>query len=193
MEQFLLIGILFLVFTGIPLGTGWFIFWAIKTSGHPRAAKLVASLFGFIIFVFSVSIYYEDELFSKNSASSYIEQQGIKLKDEFKILHNESMSGIGDYYHTFTLEISELDKINAISNIKKSDNYNTHHSYIEEINRMSDSSRYFGSIVFRNYQTEFSFVREYFEPSGQKGYAPIFRRISISKSKNELTFEDIDE
>ena len=43
------------------------------------------------------------------------------------------------------------------------------------------------------HETENSYVREYFEPSGQEGYAPTFRRISISKTKNELTFEDIDE
>jgi hypothetical protein len=47
--------------------------------------------------------------------------------------------------------------------------------------------------VTQNYETEKAFVREYFQPSGQKGYAPTFRRISISKSDNELTFEDIDE
>jgi hypothetical protein len=38
-----------------------------------------------------------------------------------------------------------------------------------------------------------AYVREYFQPSGQEGYAPTFRRISIYKNKNELTFEDIDE
>lgn len=38
-----------------------------------------------------------------------------------------------------------------------------------------------------------AFVREYFEPSGSEGWAPTFRRISISKTQNTLTFEDIDE
>ncbi|WP_327983654.1 hypothetical protein [Bergeyella porcorum] len=38
-----------------------------------------------------------------------------------------------------------------------------------------------------------AFVREYFEPSGREGWAPTFTRISISKTKNTLTFEDINE
>jgi hypothetical protein len=32
-----------------------------------------------------------------------------------------------------------------------------------------------------------------FKPSGRKGYAPTYIRISISKDKNELPFEDIDD
>lgn len=54
-------------------------------------------------------------------------------------------------------------------------------------------TRYFGPKVTQNYETENAYVREYFEPSGREGYAPTFRRISISKTKNELIFEDIDE
>ena len=55
------------------------------------------------------------------------------------------------------------------------------------------NKRYIGPKVIQNYETKYAFVREYFEPSGQEGYAPTFRRVSISKSKNELTFEDIVE
>lgn len=45
----------------------------------------------------------------------------------------------------------------------------------------------------QNYETENVFVREYFKPGGQKGYAPAFRRISIRKETNESTLEDIGE
>lgn len=51
--------------------------------------------------------------------------------------------------------------------------------------------RYFGKKVIQNHETEDSYVREYFEPGRHEGYAPTFRRISMSKTKNELTFEDI--
>ena len=137
-------------------------------------------------------IIFEDQLFTKNRANKLVEEQGIELIDEFELVHNESMTAIGDYYHTFTLEISEKDKQRAISEIKNSDNFQLDNHSIDYKPYLS-KNRYFGPKVIQNYETEYAFVREYFEPSGQKGYAPTFRRISISKSKNELTFEDIDE
>ena len=57
----------------------------------------------------------------------------------------------------------------------------------------SKKDRYFGPRITQDYQTERSYVREYFQPSGRQGYAPTFRRISISKTESKLTFEDIDE
>jgi len=103
------------------------------------------------------------------------------------------MSAIGDYYHTFTIKISDRDKQDAITKIKSSDNYKTDNSSIETILYQQAPDRYFGKKITQNYETENTYVREYFEPSGRKGYAPTFRRISISKTNNELTFEDIDE
>ncbi|MBW4362459.1 hypothetical protein [Flavobacterium taihuense] len=41
-----------------------------------------------------------------------------------EILENKSMSSIGDYYHTFTLKISEKDKTRIINEIKSSKNFN---------------------------------------------------------------------
>lgn len=47
--------------------------------------------------------------------------------------------------------------------------------------------------MIQNYETEITYVREYFEPNGKEGYAPTFRRISISKTENVLKYEDIEE
>ena len=114
MEHFFFIGLLLLVFIGIPVGIGWFIYWAIKSCGHPKAARIVSSLFGLLVLLFSAFLYFEDEIFSKNEAIDFIEEQGIVLQDEYEILINESSFAIGDYYHTFTLAITEGDKIQAI-------------------------------------------------------------------------------
>ena len=76
--------------------------------------------------------------------------------------------------------------------IKSSDNFKADNTSIDQLQYLSDQ-RYFGPKVTQNYETENAYVREYFQPSGQEGYAPTFRRISISKTNNELTFEDIDE
>ena len=135
---------------------------------------------------------FEDQLFTKGNAKELVEEQQILLQDKFELKENKSMSAIGDYYHTFTLKISERDKQSAIATIKRSDNFKADNTSIDQTLYLSDN-RYFGPKVTQNYETENSYVREYFEPSGRKGYAPTFRRISISKTKNELTFEDIDE
>jgi hypothetical protein len=93
------------------------------------------------------------------------------------------MSAIGDYYHTFTLIISESDKLKAIAKIKNAVNFQSKNSSVDHMLYLSNN-RYFGPKVMQNYETESAFVREYFEPSGQKDYAPTFRRISIDKETN---------
>ena len=136
-------------------------------------------------------IVFEDKLFSKSDARELVEEQGFKMTDDFELLNNESSSAIGDYYHTFTLKISEHDKQQAIQKIKRSRDYHKSQDVIDNLPYKYD--RYYGPKIYWNYENSFSYVREYYQPSGHKGYAPTFRRISINKSNNELTFEDIDE
>ena len=114
------------------------------------------------------------------------------MKDGFVLAHNETMSAIGNYYHTFTLWISDSDKQNAITEIINADNFQSEDSSVDHLLYLSDN-RYYGPEVAQNYETENVFVREYFKPGGQKGYAPAFRRISIRKETYESTLEDIDE
>lgn len=192
MDEFLFIGLLILVFVGIPVGIGLLLYFVPKRLGHPKTAKYLTIGYGILVLTITLFIVFEDQLFTKNSAYKLVSEQGIELNDEFDLIQNESMSAIGDYYHTFTLRISESDKQKAITEIKNADNFQSDNSSVDHLIYLSDN-RYFGPKVTQNYETESAFVREYFEPSGQKGYAPTFRRISIDKETNELTFEDIDE
>lgn len=181
------------MFIGIPIGLGLLFYFVPKRLGYPKTAKFLTIAYGLFVLTIGLYIAFEDQLFTKNNAKELVEEQDIKLTDDFELLKNESMSAIGDYYHTFTLKISERDKQNAITKIKGADNFNSDNGSIETLMYQSAPDRYFGKKVVQNYVTENSFVREYFEPSGREGYAPTFRRISISKTDNELTFEDIDE
>ena len=192
MDSLLFIGLLILVFVGIPIGLGLLLYFIPKKLGYPKTAKYLTIGYGLLVLAFGFFIAFEDQLFTKNDARYLVEEQGLKLTGEFVLTENKSMFAIGDYYHTFTLEISKLDKQNAISIIKSSVNFKTDNSSIDQMLYLSDK-RYFGPKVTQNYETENAYVREYFKPSGQEGYAPTFRRISISKIKNELTFEDIVE
>ena len=192
MDGILFIGLLILFFVGLPIGIGCLLYFIPKKFGYPKTGKYLTIIFGLFVLTMVLWTVFEDQLFTKGNAKELVEEQQILLQDNFELKENKSMSAIGDYYHTFTLEISERDKRNAITKIKSADNFKADNASIDQTLYLSDN-RYFGPKITQNYETENSYVREYFEPSGQKGYAPTFRRISISKTKNELTFEDIDE
>ncbi len=191
MDSILFIGLLILAFIGTPIGLGFLFYFVPKRLGYPKTAKYLTIAYGLFVLTIGLYLAFEDQLFTKNNAKELVEEQEIKLTDDFELLKNVSMSAIGEYYHTFTLRISERDKQNAITKIKSADNFKASNGSIETL--MYQPDRYFGKKVIQNYETKNSFVREYFEPSGREGYAPTFRRISISKTDNELTFEDIDE
>jgi hypothetical protein len=192
LDAFLLIGLYILVFVGLPIGLACLLYFVPKKLGYPKTGKYLAIIFGLLVLTLVLWTVFEDRLFTKNNAKELVEEQQILLVDKFELQENKSMSAIGDYYHTFTLKLSESDRQNAILKIKSADNFKADNSSIDQRLYLSDK-RYFGTKVTQNYETENAYVREYFQPSGQEGYAPTFRRISISKTKNELTFEDIDE
>lgn len=192
MEAFLLIGLYILLFFGLPIGLVCLFYFVPKKLGYLKTGKYLAIIFGVLVLTLVLWTVFEDQLFTKDNAKGLVEEQQILLEDNFELQENKSMSAIGDYYHTFTLIISERDKQKAILKIKNADNFKTDNSSIDETLYLSDK-RYFGPKVTQNYETEKAYVQEYFQPSGQEGYAPTFRRILISKTKNELTFEDIDE
>lgn len=192
MDEFLLIGLLLLVFVGLPIGLGCYFYFIPKKLGYPKTGKYLTIMYGVLILAFVLWTVFEDELFTKANAKILIEEQQILLVDEFELIDNKSMWAIGDYYHTFTLKISERDKRNAILKIKSADNFRADSNSTESLLYLQQD-KYFGPKIIQNYETKNSYIREYFQPSGQKGYAPTFRRILISKVDNEITFEDIDE
>ncbi len=192
MDAFFLFGTLILVFVGLPIGLGLLFFFVPKKLGYPKTAKYLTIIFGLLVLTIVLWTVFEDQLFTKNNAKELVEEQQIRLADKFELEKNKSISAIGDYYHTFTLKISEHDKQDAILKIKSADNFKAENGSILNLPYQQED-RYFGPKVIQNYETKNAYVREYFQPSGRQGYAPTFRRISISKTDNELTFEDIDE
>ncbi len=192
MDAFLFMALLILVIVGLPIVIGCLFYFVPKTLGYPKKGKYLVIIFGLLVLILVLWTVFEDQLFTKDNAKELVEEQQILLIDKFELLENKSTSAIGDYYHTFTLKLSERDRQNAIAKIKSADNFKTDNSSINQTLFLSNK-RYFGPKVTQNYETENSYVREYFQPSGKEGFAPTFRRISISKTKSELTFEDIDE
>ena len=128
-----------------------------------------------------------------SEAEALVREQGLELLEDHELLSNRSSYAIGDYYHEFKLRISERDKRDAILRITSDPSFTTEDLALKELRHQILANRYIGERMVQNYETEVSYVREYFEPSGEQGYAPTFRRVSISKIGNELRFEDIDE
>ena len=180
----------FLIVLVIIIGVIWLSFWLPKKLGYPKFGKYLSIIVGVLIGLYVLSGIFEDELFSKNNATEFLTAQNIKLNDDFEIKENKSMSSIGDYYHTFTLNISEKDKVRIIDEIKNSKNFNIDKETETYFDNRKDY--YEGPKRVKNYETEKQFVRELFEPNG-KGYAPTWRKIEIDKKENFLIFEDIDE
>jgi hypothetical protein len=191
LDFYILIGLLILVFIGIPVGVGLLLYFIPKKLGYPKVAKYLTIAYSLFVLLIVLFFAFVDQLFTNEDANRLIKEQGFILKDEFTLQKNESSIGIGDYYHTFTLKISKRDKHDAILKIKSSTNFYISTEVLE--NPTDTLNHYFGPKVTWNYENRNSFIREYFQPSGKKDYAPTYRRISISKIKKELKFEDIDE
>lgn len=191
MFELKLIAILLFVFIGLPIGVACLLYFVPKRLGYPKTGKYLTIGFSLIVLFVVVFTVFEDDFFTRNDAKKLVEEQGIVLVDKFSLKDNKSIIAIGDYYHTFTLTISDLDKQHAIDKIKHAANFTTAKDSIDNtlyLNR----SHYLGPTITQNYETESEFITEYFKPSGKQGYAPTFRRIAISKNKSELRFEDID-
>lgn len=182
--------IVFIIFLLIFSGITFLFYWIPKIFGYPRLGKVLGGLIGVFFIVITILTIFEDQLFSKRDAIKLLTRQEIVLNDDFELLINESMSGIGDYYHTFTLRISESDKERIVNEIIAAKNFSQN---IPTCGYFSDQEDYYnGPKRIKYYETETRYIKELFEPQG-KGYAPIYRVVGIDKIDNLLIFEDIDE
>lgn len=180
----------FITIFALCLGLTFLFYWIPKNFGYNKIGIILSSSVGLFFIFLTISSVFEDELFSKRDAEKLLKEQNITLNEDFKILKNESMSSIGDYYHKFTLNISNKDKHNVILSIKSAKNFISKPDSLIEITKTTD--RYSGNKQTQNYETETQFIAKLFRPEG-KGYAPTYHKISVDKYENILEFEDIDE
>jgi len=189
---FFLLLIIVIVLAGLFVaGSAIFLSYYIpKELGYPKIGKILAGIVSIFFAYFLTTELFVDELFSTNEAIELLNEQKIILNDDFKIEENKSDWAIGDYYHILRLSISENDKIRLIEEIKSSPGFKDTTYNVTELLYLQEE-RPIGKRIFQNYETESAYIREYFEEHGE-GYAPTFRKISIDKKENLLTFEDID-
>jgi hypothetical protein len=146
-------------------------------------------LYGLFILTIFVMTAFDEIFFTKNDAKDLIEEQSIIMTDEFKLEKYETASIFDDYYHIFILTISQTDRLKIIQQIKNKDGYKKLGEPTTDFLFYRYPNRFIGHEEKQNYETENDYVREYFKPNGQ-GYAPTFKRISVDKKENKLTFEE---
>ncbi len=186
MELIIFFGLLFI---GLLIGLAYLFYFIPKKLGYPKIGKILSTLFVLFLVACCLGSIFEDYFFTKNDATELLAEQEIVLMDEFEIEENRSGWSPGDYYHTFTLKISDRDKQKAIGKITTSENFKSLDEPVDNLRELTD--RYEGEKLTQNYENKNLYVREYYEPNG-KGYAPTYRIIEIEKKGNKLTFEDMD-
>jgi len=128
-----------------------------------------------------------DWTFNKRDAQEILTYHGFKLNDNFKIIRNES-GGFRDYYHSFTIEISDSDYQTIAKTIRNSNNYQ---GLITDLTKQLPMAGYrtFDTV---NYETNYHVEREYF--SQQKMDDGTFHfHFQLSKTKKELSYIGSDE
>ena len=119
MDSFIIVIVVFFLFIILVIFLiGYLIYKFLRYINFPKLAILATVAYGLFIIYIPISIIYEDELFFKRDATELVEDLDFKLNDNFEIIENTSNWGIGDYYHTFTLEISAKDKSRLINERK---------------------------------------------------------------------------
>ncbi len=151
-----------------------------RIMGFPKVAKYLTITYGAIVLLFIGSMIFEDQLFFKRDARKLLKEQNIELVDDFKIINNKTHWAVGDYWHTFTLEISSKDKERIINQIKTAKNFRV----ITEKNFCFPNNE-----LIQNYETDEEFVKNKSEE--KKGYYYSYK-ISIEKKGNTLVFDYYD-
>lgn len=164
-------------------------YWIPKRYGNPKLGIGLAIVIALISATPILSFILEDYLFFKSDAAESLKEHGMILQDDFDLESNK-MTGIGDFYHRFVLEISENDKNRLSRKILNSVNYKDSISDTFDIRSGKPSYSNTTQDFIVTYQDKWSYVYEYYELR-KRGTTPIWDRILISKRENELTYERI--
>lgn len=156
-------------------------YWTFRTFNRPKTGKYV-SLFltlGFVLIFMSPWI--SDWTFSENDTRKILAEHNIELKDDFKILNNES-GGFMDYYHIFEIELSNKDYNRIKTEIIKSENYLGNLDY-DWYNQRPELR----NLDTLNYENKHDYIRDYSE-HGKMEDGTFHFVFELSKSENKLKY-----
>lgn len=187
MNSFIILwGLSILLFISIIVGLIYLAYWIPKRHGKRKLGLWLARILttGFLLLI--LATVFEDKFFFKRDAKKRLKEHNIELKEDFEILSRDS-GGFMDYFQQFRLTISSSDKERLIEQIKSAGNYKEEVKEMFDLRagklRCSDKD----TIFIANYEDKWYYIYEYYKPDKQ-GHKPIWDKISISKTENELTY-----
>ena len=124
--------LLFMLFLIVTLGIPALAYLIPKRLGHPKFGIITGFVISILILGFFLGTIIKDDFFNKDSAKKDLAKYNIELSNDFNILDNWSTIALSDYYHKFTLNLSEEDKENCINEIRRAKNFKKiglHESY----------------------------------------------------------------
>lgn len=184
---FLQIFVLLLVFGFLLIFVGY---WTLVNLGSKKPGTIIGIIIAIIVGLPILGFVFEDFLFFRRNARSMLREDGIELKDEFKILGHH-ITGMNDLYETFELEISVADKQRLIRQLSSSRFF-----WSGKMPEMYDLQHEMGLGLTRkvciDYEQNGVIYRETFQRL-REGYKPDLDIISVSSKGNTLNFQRINE
>jgi len=162
------------------------IYWTFRMFKRPKTGKYVSSVLTLGFVILCLSPWISDWTFSKNDARKLLAKHNIELKDDFKILKNES-GGFMDYAHTLKIQISNSDKLRISKQIRESEGF----LEIVDFKNNFPSANY-ETYEKLNFETENYLNREYYLKEPMED-GTIHFHFQLSKAKNELQYIGTDE
>ena len=156
-------------------------YWTFRIFKKPRIGKYVSLFLTLVFILLCMSPWISDWTFSKNDARKLLAEHSIELKDDFKILKNES-GGFLDYAHTLKIQISESDKLRIENEIRESKGFIETEDFLKDF----PSANHY-TFEKLNFETENYFNREYYVKEPKEDGTRHFH-FQLSKTKNELQY-----
>ena len=164
-------------------------YWTLVNLQFKKAGKIVAIVFTVLATLPFLSFALEDYFFFKSDAKKFLNENQITLTDNFKIKSNQ-ITGLSDVYQKFELEISLKDKELIIQQLRNSKYFQD--TVKEELSLYSKAGSVLTNKIYLDYEKNELLRRETYQKL-KMGYVSDYDIITISKTKNILTFERINE
>ncbi|MDX9799054.1 MAG: hypothetical protein RBT05_09375 [Bacteroidales bacterium] len=158
------------------------VYWAFRLFGRKKVGTIVTLVIAGLFLLIAMQPWISDLMFNKKDAKEILSYHGFELKNDFKILKNES-GGFRDYYHSFTLEISDSDYRDIAKKIRSADNYQ---GLITDLTKQLPRADY-KSYDTVNYETNYHIEREYFSQKKMDDGTFHFH-FQLSKNNKELNY-----
>ena len=132
------------------------IYWTLIKFKQEKAGKITAVLLTSIFVLTLMQPWISDWIFSKNDVREILLENNITLKDDFRILKNETITFDG-YYEDFSIKISDADFNRISQQIKTSKQYKGFFDNTVEIPELM----YKNHDTLIDYEAENHFGRQY--------------------------------